>query len=455
MKLANAAKRPLFPQGGRDKGVVLVVGLMFIMVLAAVGSVAYLTTSGDLMVASNYRQHTEAGFAAEAGLNEAKARLGLDSSDTFLISNTVSPGVNPATWSAYIVRGAFSITDDPTYNAFFTNSTLTSSQSDHDYLVRIRYKRERDAELYGHSTANPHYTDNDGTLSSAPNTIKPANNPGNVLHIGGNGQETLPAGAFNPTTAVYLITAYSRSGPNGAIVSREIEVAQAPGGTIDLLGAFYNEADMSFGKGKVYISSVDGAKASTGAPDTRGRGKWCANPNPVTIPALYTHGAYTQSGAAATIQAPAGQQAVVQFGTEDLGVVALFNKWAPKATVLGGSHPNPMGTQANPGVWLKNGDFNQTGGTGNGVLLVSGDLITGGNFYFHGLVVVLGKVRMQGTSRIHGAVISLSEQDDANMGGTPGIFYNSCDVQMALDALGSDGNVTLAWRDLDLIFEDY
>jgi Tfp pilus assembly protein PilX len=426
------------------------------MILAAVGSVAYLTTSGDLLVAGNYRQHTQAGFAAEAGLNEAKARLNLDSNNASFISTSVGAGVDPTSWSAYIVSGAFSLTDDPTYNALFTNTLHASAQSDSDYLVRIRYKRERDAELYGHSTANPHYNDGDGQLSAAPNTIRPANSPGSVIHFGGSGQHTTAGGGVNPTTAVYLITAYSRSGPNGALVSREIEVAQIPGGDIDILGAFYNEADMTFGKGKVYISSVDGSGPSTGAPATRGRGIWCPNPSPVTIPALYTHGDYAQSGSAATIQAPAGQQAIIEHGTEDLGVVALFNSWAPKATVLNpGSIPSQLGSETNYGVWLVNGDFVTTGGSGYGVLLVTGDLRTGGNFYFNGIVIVLGTIRMQGTSRIYGAVMSLSEADDANMGGTPGIFYNSCDVQAALDALGSGGNAALAWRDLDMINENY
>jgi hypothetical protein len=447
----NSMKTHLVPLGAHDKGVVLVVGLMFIMVLAAVGSVAYLTTSGDLLISRNYRQHVEAGFVAEAALQEAKARLALDSSDAFSISTAVGAGDDPRDWSVYIINGPFSMSDDSDLNALYTNDVLTSSQSEMEYMVRIRYKRERDAELLGHTVVNPHYGDNDGTASTAPGSMKPVNAPGNVLHLNSTGPFTTGP-AVNPVTAIYLVTAFARSGEGGPIVSREIEVARIPGGDIDVLGAFYNEADMTFGKGKVWISSVDGSGPSTGAPATRGRGLWCPNPSPTTIPALYTHGAYTQSGAAATIAAPAGQPPIVEFGTEDLNLLALFNSWAPKATVINPSSiPDPLGSETNYGVWLINGDFVSNGGSGYGVLLVTGDLITGGNFYFNGIVIVLGTLRMQGTSRIYGAVMSLSEADDANMGGTPGIFYNSCDVQAALDALGDDTYAMLAWRDLSMM----
>jgi Tfp pilus assembly protein PilX len=451
MKRMKAHLVPQDAQGSRDSGVVLVVGLMFIMVLAAIGSVAYLTTSGDLLISRNYRQHVEAGFVAESALQEAKARLALDSGDTFSISTNVPAGNDPRDWSVYIASGSFTTSDDPDFNNAYTNDLLTSAQSNAQYLVRIRYKRERDAELLGHTAANTHYADNDGTASTAPGSVKPLNAPGNVIHFNNSGQFTTGPGV-NPNAAVYLITAFARSGADGPLVSREIEVARLPGGDIDVLGAFYNEADMTFGKGKVWINSVDGSGPSTGAPATRGRGLWCPNPSPNTIPALYTHGAYSQSGAAATIEAPAGQQPIVEFGTEDLQLLALFNSWVPKATVVDPNNiPNQLGDENNYGVWLVNGDFVTNGGSGYGVLLVTGDLITGGNFYFNGIVIVLGTLRMQGTSRIYGAVMSLSEADDANMGGTPGIFYNSCDVQAALDALGPDSYAMLAWRDLSLM----
>jgi hypothetical protein len=55
------------------------------------------------------------------------------------------------------------------------------------------------------------------------------------------------------------------------------------------------------------------------------------------------------------------------------------------------------------------GDLTVNGGRGQGVLLVDGDLVLGGNFDFFGLVVVQGQLAIAaGGAHISGAVLSRS-----------------------------------------------
>jgi hypothetical protein len=82
------------------------------------------------------------------------------------------------------------------------------------------------------------------------------------------------------------------------------------------------------------------------------------------------------------------------------------------------------------------GNLHITGGQGQGILLVDGDLTLAGNFWFAGMVIVRGTLRTQGSGAgVLGAVmaanIALDEEASSTLGNSY-IQYSSCALQQAL-----------------------
>lgn len=76
----------------------------------------------------------------------------------------------------------------------------------------------------------------------------------------------------------------------------------------------------------------------------------------------------------------------------------------------------------------------QSGGYGQGILLVDGNLDLRGGFVFHGIIIVQGTFQTQGAGeRIVGAVMaSNAELDQMSMSGGSEIQYSSCAVQRSI-----------------------
>lgn len=76
----------------------------------------------------------------------------------------------------------------------------------------------------------------------------------------------------------------------------------------------------------------------------------------------------------------------------------------------------------------------QSGGVGQGILLVDGDLSLRGNFVFHGIIIVQGEFATQGNgNRVYGAVLAGNADIDSQVltGGSE-IDYSSCAVSRAI-----------------------
>lgn len=76
----------------------------------------------------------------------------------------------------------------------------------------------------------------------------------------------------------------------------------------------------------------------------------------------------------------------------------------------------------------------QSGGMGQGILLVDGDLDLRGDFTFHGLVIVQGNFETQGTgNRVYGAVMaSNADLDSQALVGGSTVTYSGCAVTRAV-----------------------
>lgn len=81
------------------------------------------------------------------------------------------------------------------------------------------------------------------------------------------------------------------------------------------------------------------------------------------------------------------------------------------------------------------GESRITGGRGQGILLVAGDLQMAGGFEWVGIIIVLGDVRTTGMgAKITGAMLALNDatSDITYIGGTPVFTYSSCAIATAL-----------------------
>jgi Tfp pilus assembly protein PilX len=95
----------------------------------------------------------------------------------------------------------------------------------------------------------------------------------------------------------------------------------------------------------------------------------------------------------------------------------------------------------------KTGSWAFTGGTGEGLLYVDGDLTVNGNFQFKGLIYVEGDIKINGTFWVLGAIVcdGKARLDLAN--GNATLLYSSEAIMQALSKAGGSF-VTLSWRRL-------
>lgn len=94
-----------------------------------------------------------------------------------------------------------------------------------------------------------------------------------------------------------------------------------------------------------------------------------------------------------------------------------------------------------------------TGGKGQGILLVDGDLEISGGFEFFGPVIVRGRIKATGTSgggKLTGAVMAANvEITDNQILGDATIKYSSCAIQRAIDGSANPRRITQrAWTEV-------
>ncbi len=97
-----------------EKGMVLPLGLMFLAIIAILGTTAVIVTTTDLKIGSNYRQSVQAFYIAEAGLARAEAELINDLNNDHDLSNT----------NFAAISGDITIT--PSSTAFYTPSGFSN-----------------------------------------------------------------------------------------------------------------------------------------------------------------------------------------------------------------------------------------------------------------------------------------------------------------------------------------
>jgi len=416
--------------------------LLMLPVVALLGAVAITITTTDVEISGNYKATVRAVAAAEAGLEEARARLIGSAADATFAGD---PAANPnATWTSYILTtNTWHTPNDPHYDAARTNYvpttasrtnttiTVNSLQTAITYWVKLRHKREYDAEQAGHTVAVPHYYDGDG--STTPHT---AAAPGSLVYYG-YGNPATPTKAVQFTAAgatafqpVAMLTAYGSSGGSGSAL--QIEVVHDPGPPLPAV--IYSRANFTGHGSSMTISGLDqcGVAPAIGSVYTLAPGttSWSGSPTLLGNPSTPQSGAMDIDIAGYITRLKAGATVVTtdQNGTN-------FGSASAYVTVYSNT-TNPVNA----------GGLTMQNGTGYGLLLVQGDLVMGGGFVWNGLILVSGNVTFNGgggAANIRGAILGGSFE---SVNGGVDLGYDSCKIKEAFRRMPLR---VLSWRELE------
>lgn len=410
---------------GSETGAVLATGLLFLAILSLIVATAVSTTSIAVEVSGNYKSLTHAFYSAESGLHEAVARLNVSSPHPI-----GDPAATPdAQWSAYVLAAdTWQASDDPTYNATYrnyvptadnpvnTSVVSTSLQDNLRYWVKVKHKREYDAEQAGHTQAATHYYDNDGDLATHSTAA-----PGNVVYFGyaDPATPTTPVQYTGATLStldmdqpVEKLLAYGYDGSSVHVI--EAEAVRAPGPLIT--ATIYTKKDLTGNGSSLHIDGNDNCGTAPALP-----------PIYTLLPAV-THLSGNDTPKLD------GNPPAPTSGSRNIAIDRFVKRLNFRATVLtedqnGTSFGAPdryVTVYANTAAPLNVGGLKIQNGTGYGLLLVQGDLTLDGGFEWNGLILVTGTITFNGGGsgiNIRGAVLA---NDTAAINGSVDVRYASC-----------------------------
>ncbi len=368
---------------------------MFLALLALLGAAAFLLTSTDLKIGGSYKASQKGLYVAEAGAQEARERLRLNSAYKITDAHT-----DKAQWRAFIG----------------TDPKAQKKGYDSTNAMHVRVGSLQTEMVY--TVVITHQTD-------------PA---GNVLYWGDADGD----GDFERNTStgenIYLITSYGEA--EGASKAVMLEVTRVP--PITVKGALYSTTSANI-QGNVTIKGEDS----------------CGGANLPGIATPQGPSAVTISGASASVTGDPDVKyfevtLAVQSMVDFLKKSADFSYKVNSATHTAATTPGPgdgWGTPT-PGATLQDpstcSECNivhyDTSGTyitlsggvsGCGILVVEGDLDTHGDFFWYGTIIVTGAFTFTGggNKNITGAVISGESTDGDIVGGNSDIIYCSSATQ--------------------------
>lgn len=376
-----------------EKGMVLVVGLLLIVVLSLLGTTAVIVSTSDLKISGNYKTGNRAFYAAEAGIEEARARLRKNADAAIRIDDNHPTQTQ---WSAFI--GAQSNAQGKGYNSGNTMHLLVASlQSALDYTVRIAHK------------------------TNAANQI---------LYWGDfNGDGIEERNIFTGKN-IYLVTSYGSDA--GANKSLEVEMTRLP--PITVPAPLYVEA----------VTTIQGTSTNIIGNDQ------CGGADAPGVVTTLAAGTVTKTGNPIVNGVTSPTWSVVG-GATDMDVQGMINSQKGSANyvynVANETHTGMSWGTPTPGATLQNpsdcSEFNIVhyntaetsirlagGSQGCGILLVEGNLELSGSFSWYGVILVSGRVILTGggNKNITGGVIAGGSADADLVGGNANIVFCSSAV---------------------------
>jgi Tfp pilus assembly protein PilX len=396
-----------------ESGMVTAVALLSVTVLALLGTTAVVVTSTDILISGNYKVSETAFYAAEAGVEEARARLRLTAGPNLILDT--SPTSNQ--WRAYI--GTLPMAQKIGFNSgLATHSRTNSLQPSMNYVVEIKHKTNAAGTIMYWGDEN-----DDGTATR--NTTAGNSNNRNI----------------------YLVTSSGYSSNSFRTVEAEITMV-AP---IPVPSPLYVKANSSIQGSSTNIIGKDkcGTADKHGLITTRSPGSVDINGNP-------------------SVTGVSGTDPDIVYNAASMDITAMVNSLKGLAnysynvtsatdTGMNWGTPTPGATQQDPSTcsvhnviyYNTNGtDIKLAGGSsGCGILLIDGDLEVNGGFSWNGVILITGSVKYAGggDKQVTGGILSGGTVDADLVGGNANIVYCSSAVANQTAALPLR---TLSWRDL-------
>ena len=387
---------------GNERGAVLVVGLLIVLVLTILSVAAMMSTGTELMIAANDRSAKEAFYLGEAGVEEGRARL--QTTSPYPISD--SSHTTNVNWTAFI--GTETKAQGKGYQ---------SSNSNH-----ARYDRLNPPNLNYVVTINHKVT-------PTPPSYPPPTGSYQVLYWGDSNNDGKPEENTTTGSNIYVVTSEGYTS-SGATKTVRTEVARKP--PITTPAALYTKAPTSLLGSSTSVLGMDSCGSSN-------------KPGVDCKSTVSTSGNPTVTGS---------PSAMIQNSPTDIDVQYLINQFKPSANyshnwinttqsgvhwgtpTLGATVTSPSSCSEHNVVYINtnNTQVKLAGGSsGCGILLVEGDLNLDGGFSWYGVILVSGTITFKGggDKNVTGAIVSggtASADVDSVIGGHASVVYCSTAV---------------------------
>jgi Tfp pilus assembly protein PilX len=406
-----------WPTYMNENGMVIAVALLLLAVLTLLGTAAVVVTSTDILIGGNYKASEQAFYAAEAGVEEARARL-RSTAGANLIADT-SP--TSTEWRAYI--GTLGMAQKANErcqgcvgfdSSLATHSRTNSLQSAMTYVVEIKHKTN--------AAGNIMYWGDDNDDGTATRNTTTGNNIYLVTSSGytGNSFRTVEAEVTKVTPIPVPSPLYVKANSTVRGSSTNI-IGQDKCGSADKHGVTTTKDPGSV--------TIDGHPSITGAsgtdPDILYNGPNLDIAGMVNSLKIQANFSYNVSS---------DTQTGMNWGTPTLGAT---QQDASTCSVHNIVHYNTNGTY----IKLAGGS------SGCGILLVEGNLEVNGGFSWNGIVLVTGSVTYSGggDKQVTGGILSGGTVDADLISGNANIVYCSSAVKSQTDSFPLRN---LSWRDL-------
>lgn len=356
-----------------EKGFVLPVGLMFLGILCVLGSTAVIVTTTDLQIGANHKAGAQAVYSANAGYEEARARLANGS--------TGQVGIPEADWRSFIGDAASAAS---TFGYDSSNSDhflYASLQNDLTYTVMIRHKVDASGNIVLWGDSDGDYVFEENLTTGDPVEIVTSRG------MAGGARKTVlviikkQTPFFEPPAALYVNGNLDKQNVSGEAVGSYNPACDPMPDIVTTT----NAGACPPPTGKNCEASDWPAGTSTPA--------WLVNDETDIYP--------------------------VTTVVDQLGTIA-------DNTIPPGHYTNPTGwgSVASPSeISYCNGDLEVNGLTGSGILVVFGDLTLKGNISWNGIIMVKGTSTFSGGGHvsIYGAIVADSV---TYIDGQPDIYYD-------------------------------
>ncbi|OGQ97606.1 MAG: hypothetical protein A2521_10530 [Deltaproteobacteria bacterium RIFOXYD12_FULL_57_12] len=408
-----------------NRGSLLNTVILVLVSLCVIGVILARLATTDVRIATNDKASNTALVHANAGTDEARARLYKDAAFSVPESSYSS-----TTWRAYI---ADSTDPDSVVLAAFpsfvsgTHLRVARAQNELVYLVEVRHKVDASNVVvrYGDISTPPDYEPEENTTKGKPVEVITS-----VATYGGAKRKveiearSLPI-FFEVPGALYVGGTLQNNGTSQVVTGGATAGCPAVKDIVSTQSANL---------------TCTGNSGTAGQDCSRGTGQ-----NKVSYPKNDALGSDGCGGAeawsACTSNPPQLQTNATPYRVAD--VVSEYATVTEKVTLVEGAGGKYQGFAGGKYTWgtqpdcqvtyFMGTDANQTlntiatlditGLSGCGVLVIDGDLIVGGNISWDGVIIVNGNITFSGggNQQINGAVLA---SGNVLMSGTPDIIYD-------------------------------